>query len=245
MTKTRKYNHTDSQRRQPPACAFLNAYQKPARFVAAMTISALASWSMPALAHDETEGKKNWLKGTGINLSLTYNAEVLTNLTGGQQRTAIYSGVLTPVIELDLERLGLWTGALFHVEAYQIHGRRLGADALGENVFVPSGFETRPTTRLGSLWLQQTLWDGLVSLRIGQLSAEEDFQTTEIGELLVNSTFTWPGWADRNLPGSGPAHFLPQPGIRLKVQPTEKFSVIAGLFGGIRQETLGTAIPRK
>jgi len=46
---------------------------------------------------------------------------------------------------------------------YQIHGRGLSANYLGNNLLTASNIEASRATRLFDLWLQQQLFDGLSS----------------------------------------------------------------------------------
>jgi porin len=125
-----------------------------------------------------------------------------------------------------------WSGATFHANAYQIHGRGLSANDLGNNLLAVSNIEAERTTRLFDLWLEQQLWNDLVAVRIGQLAADDEFITSQYGALLVNSTFGWPGIVASDLPSGGPVYPLSTPGVRVKLQPTDQLSLMAAVFNG-------------
>jgi porin len=54
-----------------------------------------------------------------------------------------------------------------------------------------SGIEAPATTRLFNLWFEQAVSDK-TSLRIGQISAAQEFFVSQNANLFVNSTFGWP-----------------------------------------------------
>ena len=177
-------------------------------------------------------GRRSDLEKVGITACLNYIGEVLGNPTGGVRRSAVYEGRLEMALNLDLEKLVGWSGATVHVNAYQIHGRGLSTNDLRGNILTVSNIEAERTTRLFDLWLQQELWHDLVSVRIGQLAVDDEFITSEYGSLFVNSTFGWPAIAAANLPSGGPAYPLSTPGLRIKVQPTDRLSVSVAVFNG-------------
>lgn len=176
-------------------------------------------------------GYRAYLADRGITYSLTYIGETLGVVSGGQRRGAIYEGRLDAQLDVDLGKLAGWSGLAFHTNAYQIHGHELSRNYLG-NVFVASGIEAVPATRLYELWLEQTFLGDKVALRAGQLAADTEFLVSQYAGLFVNSTFGWPGITAANLPSGGPAYPLATPGIRLKVAPTPRFSAMLGVFNG-------------
>lgn len=89
------------------------------------------------------------------------------NLAGGLGTCAVYDGLTTASVKLDLQKLLGWTGATFFVKAYQIHGRGPTTDLTG-NLQPVSGIEATRDTKRCDLWLEQTALDGRLSLRLGQ-----------------------------------------------------------------------------
>jgi len=115
------------------------------------------------------------------------------------------------------------------VRAYQIHGRGLTANNIG-NLNLISSIEAERTTRLSELWYEQHFdnW----RLRIGQLSIGTEFLNPESARLFVNATFGWPTQPSVDLPSSGPAYPLGTPAIRLRVDPQEGVTTFLALFNG-------------
>ncbi|HUN44950.1 MAG TPA: carbohydrate porin [Stellaceae bacterium] len=177
-------------------------------------------------------GLRSTLEDHGLRLGAIETSEVLGNPTGGVRRGAIYEGRLEMDFDLDLEKSVGWTGATLHANAYQIHGRGLSANDLGNNILTASNIEAARTTRLFDLWLQQQLLDDMVSVRVGQLAADDEFFTSLYGANFVNSTFGWPAILASNLPSGGPAYPLAAPGLRIKVSPTDQWSFQTAVFDG-------------
>jgi porin len=190
-----------------------------------------ALWERDVLTGD-WGGGRSALEAAGMKLGLNYIGEALGNPTGGASHGAIYEGRLEAVGELDLEKLVGWSSGLFHVNAYQIHGRGLSASYLGNNLLTASGIEAVRSTRLFDLWLQQEMLDGLVSLRVGQIAADDEFIVSQYGATFINATFGWPGFLAVNAISGGPAYPLATPGARIAVTPSKELSFAAAVFNG-------------
>jgi porin len=188
-------------------------------------------WERDALTGD-WGGLRSSLEEKGLKLGLNYIGEAFGNPAGGVSHGAVYEGRLEMVADLDLEKAMGWTGGLFHVNAYQIHGRGLSANYLGNNLLTASGIEASRATRLFDLWLQQKLFDGAVSVRVGQLAADDEFIVSDYGSAFINATFGWPGLLAVNAASGGPAYPLATPGIRVAVAPTDALTLSAAVFNG-------------
>src|SRR5207248_2466525 len=111
----------------------------------------------------------------GITVGATEISEVLGNVSGGVRRAGIYEGRLELDLDVDLEKAAGWRGAQMHVSAYQIHGRGLSANALGGNLLAASTIEANRATRLFDAYLEQRLFDDSLSVRAGQIAADDEF----------------------------------------------------------------------
>jgi len=167
----------------------------------------------------------------GIALGATYIGEALGNVSGGVKRSSIYEGRLDLQFDADLEKLAGLPGLTVHANAYQIHGRGLSGCCV-RNFTTASGIEATPSTRLFELWAEQTVFDGKLAVRIGQLAADTEFLVSQYAGLFVNATFGFPTITAADLPSGGPAYPLATPGIRVKVMPTEDITVLAAVFDG-------------
>src|SRR6516165_5763842 len=131
-------------------------------------------------------GARKQLQAAGIGLGLTDIAETLSNPVGGIDQLAIYEGLVTASLDLDLEKLLKWPGATFHADGYQISGRGLSQNAIG-NLLTASSIEALPSTRLRDLWLQQDFLDRKASLRVGQIALDDEFYISLYSGIFINS----------------------------------------------------------
>ena len=167
----------------------------------------------------------------GVKYQLNYIGDLLTNQSGGLRRGAAYSGRLELVVDADLEKAAGWSGAAFHANAYLIHGSGLSRSYIG-NLMTVSNVEALPATRLYEAWMEQKFADGKLAVRAGQLGADTEFVTSSYAGLFFNGTFGWPVINASDLPAGGPAYPLATPAVRLGFYPTDKVSVLVGLFNG-------------
>lgn len=176
-------------------------------------------------------GVRAALAARGVTYSLTFIGEALGNPTGGIRRGAIGEGLLNLQVDADLNTILGLDGAKLHANSYKIFGDGLTRTDL-LNLSVASGIEALPSTRLYEAWFEQTLLDGKVALRLGQLGADSEFIISQYATLFVNSTFGWPNFTAYDLPSGGPAYPLATPGIRLKVAPDAHWTFLAAVFDG-------------
>jgi porin len=183
--------------------------------------------SIPVLAQF-----KHGLLDRGFNLQLNYTGEVLGNPTGGVKQGATNEGLFEMSVDGDLNKIAGLSGATFHINAYVIHGRGLSTYNLFD-ISTVSGIEARPTTRLLEVWGEQQFLNGLVAIRIGQLSADTEFFISEFAALYIDGTFGWPDSMRADLPSNGgPNYPLATPGVRLKVTPNDQTALLAALYNG-------------
>jgi porin len=168
----------------------------------------------------------------GVKINGTYTAEVLGNVSGGLRRAAVAESLLQIDMEADLEKAMGWKGGLFHVTGYHIEGRQLSANFLGGNLMTVRDIEAAPSTRLYSLWLQQSVLDDMVSLRAGQIPMQEEFFNSTYAAFLLNGAFGWPVGFSANMPSGGSGYPIANLGTRLKVQATDQLALLAGVFSG-------------
>jgi porin len=174
-------------------------------------------------------GLRTVLGNVGISLGLTETSEVLGNVGGGVHRGADYDGLTTMTLGLDTLKAFGWEGGSFNVSALQIHGRNLSADNL-DNLQTASGIESNRATRLWELWYQQTFLDGLIDVKLGQQSIDQDFMTSVYSALFLNTMMGWPLVPSDDLYGGGPAYPLSSPGARLRAQLPGGVTVLGGVF---------------
>ncbi len=179
-------------------------------------------------------GERAKLEDQGVQLGGDEILETLGNLDSGMRQGAVVEGRLELFANVDMAKaLGL-SGLIFHANAYQIHGEGLTSHYLG-NLITVSNIEAPPSTRLFDLWLQQSLFNDTVSLRVGQIAADDEFFVSQYAPLFISSTFGWPAIMGINLPSGGPAYPVARPGARVRLAVSSDVSLQAGLFSGDRE----------
>jgi hypothetical protein len=73
----------------------------------------------------------------GVKVSASYIADVMGNFSGGLHQGAVYEGRLHLAIDLDLAKLAAAQGLSFHANIFQIHGRGLSRDEIGNIMLCP------------------------------------------------------------------------------------------------------------
>ncbi len=188
-------------------------------------------WEQDTLTGD-WGGARTALKNKGIEITLDYIGEVLGVLSGGIERRASYEGRFELSVDTDLEKLIGWTGGTTHFTVFNIHDGGRNAAANVGSIADPSNIDALPTTRLFTAWFQQNFGGDRVSLRLGQLAADDEFITSPTAGGLINGTFGWARVLADNMINGGPAYPLATPGARLAVKPTEELTLMAAVFSG-------------
>jgi porin len=176
-------------------------------------------------------GIRTDLADRGVELTATYTAETLGNPSGGIKRRAVGAALLQGDLDVNLDKLVGWQGGKIHATAFHIQGRQLTSNFIGGLIPV-SSVEAAPSTRLFSLWFEQSVLDDRASLRFGQVPMQEEFFTSTYAAYMVNSAFGWPAIYAANMPSGGGGYPLANMGTRLKVKPTEEISLMAAVFSG-------------
>ncbi len=188
-------------------------------------------WTRDALTGN-WDGWRSWLEDHGIVFGADSIDEALGNPVGGTRQGAIYEGQLELLATVDLGKTLGWAGATLHAQAFQIRGSGLSENDLGDNLATVSSIEGDRALRLGDLWVEQSLLHSSLSIRIGQIAADDEFLTSETASTFINSTFGWPAILATDLPNGGPALPLATPGVRIKYAATESLSALLGVFNG-------------
>jgi porin len=189
---------------------------------------AASIWEQETLTGD-WGGARSRLKERGLDFTLNYIGETFKVFSGGLERRASYEGRAEFSLDTDLEKLLGWTGATAHVTVYGIHnGGHNTAERVG-SISDPSNIDAVATTRLFTLWLEQS-FNERVSVRVGQLAADDEFFTSETASGLINGTFGWADLFAANITSGGPAYPLATPGVRLKVKASEEITLLAAAF---------------
>ncbi|MBE2204871.1 MAG: carbohydrate porin [Chthoniobacterales bacterium] len=213
----------------------------------ASLVVAVGSWTMFAASSEDSAngqaflersqvlgewfGGRPFLSEQGVNFFGGYTVEVWGNTTGGIKTGSVYTGLLDFGVEVDLEEAVGWKGASLSTTWLWLSGRDASEDLVGNFLTISniSGFNT---LRMFELWFQQELWEGMLSIRLGQLSADSEFLISDYSGLFINGTFGWPALASMNLPNGGAAYPMGTPGIRIAGNPVDWFTFQAAVLQG-------------
>jgi porin len=167
----------------------------------------------------------------GITFSAQYVAEVWGNPTGGVSTGAVYTGLMSLQANVDFQKLLGWRGASFSTRWYWLSGQDISAEHVG-NIFTVSNIAGFPTLRMNELWFQQNFIGDRVSIRVGQLGADSEFDLSTHSIVFLNATFGWSPYLSANIPNGGPSYPLATPGIRLALMPVNWLSYQGAIFQG-------------
>jgi porin len=196
-----------------------------------LPLGARAADEKPAAKSAPAKSSREILADWGVQFNATYIAEVFGDISGGMRRGSIYTGRLDLGMDVDLEKVVGWTGAKFHTNMYQIHGQGLSRDYVG-NLMLVSGVEALPATRLYELWIEQSLFDGKLMVKVGQQASDVEFIDSKYDDIFTNSALGWPGITGINLLAGGPSPPLAVPGVRIKAQLSDNITAYAAIFDG-------------
>ncbi|WP_431557942.1 carbohydrate porin [Methyloceanibacter sp.] len=178
----------------------------------------------------EIGNMRSSLNRGGIDIGGAYYAEPFYNW-GGFDEGGEYQGVLEIYVNADMKKLGLWRGLCFHANGYQIHGNSITGANIGGLMPVTS-LEAVDATRLFEMWFEQSMFNDRVSVRIGQLAADEEFFAADGGGYFINGTWGWSPIAAENNPNGGPAYPLATPGVRVSWDATDRLNLKLGVYNG-------------
>ncbi|MFA6264223.1 MAG: carbohydrate porin [Pseudolabrys sp.] len=188
-------------------------------------------WERDTLTGDWGGGRTALKENQGIDITLNYIGETFGVLSGGVNRRTSYEGRLEFSVDTDWQKLMGLTGGTSHFTIYQIHNSGSNPAANVGSIADPSNIDALSTTRLFTLWYEQSFADRF-SIRAGQLAGDDEFITSPTAGGLINGTFGWAGILASDMTNGGPAYPLATPGIRLKANATDNLTVLAAVFAG-------------
>jgi len=177
-------------------------------------------------------GLRSALSAEGINISLNYTSDFLDNVQGGIKQGGVYEALLLGQIDIDLEKLLDWKGASFHVSGMTVEGEPEGhglTNGYVGSLLTVSNIEAAPTTKIYTLWFQQVVDQGNVSLRLGVLGIDDEFMVSPTSQLFLGNTFAG---VTNDLPAGGATYPLAAPAARLALRPLAHVLWMTGVFDG-------------
>lgn len=191
-------------------------------------------------------GKRTWLQEQGVDFEFVYFGTSARNLAGGIAVGSALEGALLMTVDMDSQKLVGYEGGHFHAGALWLHNQDPFSGTRVGDLNVVSLIDFPDMWRLWELWYEHKFFDGKVSLKLGQLAIDRDFIVPEYYSSLAsinfqNQTFFYPTVAFNvfDIEGFPIGHHAlastpyGAPGVRLRVDPFERFYVQAGVYDGL------------
>lgn len=168
-------------------------------------------------------GFRPFIAKYGLTFTAVDVNEVWGNPYGGIKQGVAYTGLTTLTLNWDPEKtLGIHHG-LFNISAFQMRGRAFTAENIGAYNST-SGWEGDRSTRLWELWYQQGFWNDKLSIRIGKISLDQEFNISDYATLFANSSFGWPMISSVNTYSGGIDYPNAAPAIRFSIKPNDHWT---------------------
>ncbi len=193
------------------------------------TILGLSAAHAGEFALGDWGGARTALSDKGIDFTLGYTAEVFGNVSGGLRQGAAFNGLFELGIDFDFEKLAGLKGLTGHVNGFIPSGESFSGH-YGGDLGTISNLEFYNSARMFEAWLQQDFLDGKLSIRAGSLALDEEFVVSEYSALFLNASFGADTAMSANMPV--PIYAITSPGIRFKLQSTERLYLQAALYDG-------------
>jgi porin len=174
-------------------------------------------------------GLRESLERLGITPTINYTTDVMGNPVGGRRQGVAYVGQLNVDVSVDLDKLAGLKGLLFDVSGNWASGTDLSTDDI-DNFFIVSQAFSGNRVRLYTLYLQQSLFDGRLDIKVGRFAPGDDFLSWPQYSFLVNIALNPAVYATQvNVPGFTAAPIATW-GARARAKPVESFSATAGIY---------------
>lgn len=171
------------------------------------------------------------LEHGGFTPAIGYIADLAGNPVGGRRQGFTDADEITLSVGLDLERLGGLHGAKAAVSLISRSGSSLTDDFI-DNLFQTQQEFGGSTWHMASVWFEQSLLNDRFNIRLGRLTAGDEFLVSPYAALFMQSSVN--GTPDGILfdaPGMTTAPISTW-GARFTYRPWEEFSVMTGIYDG-------------
>jgi len=120
---------------------------------------------------------KEGLKREGLDFVLNYTSEDLVAVGGGNSDALVHAGQLSFTGQADMERLAGWNGASVTLSISHRDGQGINTrSGIGALLGPQEIFGRGNVARISQFWIDQTLLEDRVSLRVGRGNPGSDFE---------------------------------------------------------------------
>jgi porin len=177
------------------------------------------------------------LEEHGVKIDAFYIIDALGDIqrpTGDRDEFNGWGRIRTTV-DLDFGKFSSAHGLTYHATGLWQYGQNMGA-IIG-SIANPSGLVSIHTFRLDSMWLQQSLANGKVFVKVGQFAAQDFYGIQEYGGNFLMEPLDYAFGNLGNVgaswdPASGPA-------ADIKIVPNSHFYLKTGLYSGRNYSSTG------
>ncbi len=189
----------------------------------------LRDWLERAELTGDWGGRRTALRERGVDLYARYHVGFWSNLRGGLDQGTRFESLADFGGDLDLERLVGWRGARFAINWHDYRGGKPSEALVGPfGSRSVSGLEAEDAFRFFEIYLEQTLFDGRLRAKIGQLALDSDFMKTPRAALFLNSIFE--DFVSDVAASDFAVYPLAAGGAFLEAAPTERERVRVGAY---------------
>ena len=186
-----------------------------------------ASWLAGDRLTGDWHGVRTEQEAAGLKYFAYYNAITASNVSGGNRTDSSYAGDLFIGAELDLEKLLGWDDTKFVLSGIDRAGRSID-EAVGGQYSVMQCVGGQ-NAFLYNVTLEKTFLDGTLSVKLGRMTATDDFVGSPYYSYSVNNAVN--GQIRAALfDGVMSSYPFPVWGGRVKYQPSDEFYAMVGVF---------------
>ncbi len=209
----------------------------------AMAGMALAFWAMPVAADSLDDwlsgdyatgswgGVRTQLEDAGVTFEGVYTTDMMAvrNGNAGNGDGWDYAGRIDFGVEVDFEKLAGIRGFSAYASGAWSSGRDLSERKVG-NVFAVQQIFTGEEVRLSQLYVQQRLFEDMLTVKVGRLTTEADFLASDIYANYVNGGING---VPSNIPDSNFGYTtapFAQWGVVVAAEPLEHLRIAVGIY---------------
>ena len=189
--------------------------------------TALTHWWDGQYASGDWGGYRTELASQGYTLFAYYNAIVASNVSGGIDHGTAYAQDVYWGAQFDLERLLGWKGTTFNLTGINRAGHSIDNDVGG--IYSVMQLVGGQTTFLYGVSLEKKLLDDQLSIKLGRITATDDFAGSPLYSLYLNNSIDGQIRAVL-LDGVMTSYPFPVWGARVVYSPTPGFKAKVGVY---------------
>ena len=176
-------------------------------------------------------GLRTTLEDKGIAFEVVYTGEMFANVRGGIRRKTEYLDNIDITAMLNFEKMIGWKGASFFVYFLGNNGGDPSANV--GDAQVVSNIEANSTWKFYEVWLEQNLFDDMLSIKLGLYDLNSEFDVIETAGLFINSSHGI-GAEYAQSGQNGPSIFpVTSAAVRVKIQPQDNFYIQFAVLDGV------------